>query len=177
MKRFTPDMILRYGSEDDAVALAASEEWERQQAAYVRHLKEIGPKLPRSLRSLLKRYYLHDAKVSTIALGGRSTFALTLQLDGRGNGGLQLTYRLTAPLQIHRHPEIVESGRPLEWLYDEVDLVNTEPATFQHNILLTDGSELELRFRGFTVKRFPKMLSPCAQQPEEATRELELLAS
>jgi hypothetical protein len=102
---------------------------------------------------------------------------LYLQLDGRDNGGLQLTYRLTAPLKIHRHPEIAEPGTPLEWLYDEIDLVEAEPGVVQHNILLTKGMELELRFRNLSVKRFSKMLSPSAQQPEDSTRELELLAS
>ncbi len=178
MKYFTPDLMLRYGSQDDDIADAANEEWERQQEAYLSRLKQLDPILPRSLRSLLKRFYLHNAKVSTLALDKGSTFVLNLQLDGSGNGGLQLTYRLTAPLKIHRHPEIDEGATPLEWLYDEVELVNEEPPTFQHNILLNDGSELEVRFRGLTVKRFQKMLSPNAmQRPHDSMLELELLAS
>ena len=119
MKYFTTEVILRTRSEDDDSADAANDEWDRLQDVYLARLKEIGPKLPRSLRSLLKRFYLHDAKVSTIALDGGSTLVLTLQLDGSGNGGLQLTYRLTAPLKIHRHPEIDEGATPLEWLYDQ----------------------------------------------------------
>jgi len=178
MKYFTPDLMLRYGSQDDDIADAANEEWEHRQEVYLGRLKELGSKLPRSLRSLLKHFYLHDAKVSTLALDKRSTFFLILQLDGSGNGGLQLTYRLTAPLKIHRHPEIDEGATPLEWLYDEVELLNEEPPTFQHNILLNDGSELEVRFRGLIVKRFQKMLSPnTKQRPQDSTLELELLAS
>jgi hypothetical protein len=127
MKYFTPDLMLRYASQDDAIVEAADEEWERQQEAYLNRLKQLDPLLPRSLRSLLKRYYLHDAKVSTLAMNEGSTFVVTLQLDGSGNGGLQLTYRLTAPLKIQRHPEIDEGATPLEWLYDEVELLKEEP--------------------------------------------------
>jgi hypothetical protein len=178
MKYFTPEVILRTRSEDDDTADAASEEWDRLQECYLGRLKEIDPKMPRSLRSLLKRYYLHDARVSTIALDDGTTLTMVLQLDGHDNGGLQLTYSLTAPLKIHLHPEIVEGEAPLEWLYDEVDLIDTEPPTFQHNILLTDGSELEVRFRGLTVKRFRKLLFPGSQPWRlDATLETELLAS
>jgi hypothetical protein len=178
MKYFTPELMLRFGSDDEVVALAASEEWDRRQAIYRDHLKQLGPTLPRSVRGLLKRFYLHDAKVFTIALDDRSTLVVNLLLDGENNGGLQLTYRLVAPPTIHRHPEIAEPCTPPQWLYDEIDAAENEPGVFTHNILLTNGSELELRFRNLTVKRFRKMLSLSGKlQPEESTRELELLAS
>jgi hypothetical protein len=128
------------------------------------------------MRSLLRRYYLHDARICTMAIGDGLLFVITLRLDGEGNGWLQLTYRLVSAPTIHPHPEIAEGLAPLEWLYDEVDLVGTDPSTFQHNILLTDGSELEVRFRGLTVKRFRKLLSPGTQQrSEDSTLERELL--
>jgi hypothetical protein len=177
MKYFTPDLILQFGSNDDAIANAASAEWDRLQEVYLRHLKKIGPKLPRSMRSLLKRYYLHDARVCTMAIDEGSTLAITLRLDGEGNGWLQLTYRLAEGPTIHPHPEVAEREAPMEWLYDEVGLVKGKPSTFQHNILFTNGRELEVRFHNVTVKHFRKLLSPGARPADEATRELELLAS
>jgi hypothetical protein len=63
MNFFTPDLLVRFGSEDDQLAEAAHEEVELRTEAYVRALQEIEPKLPPRLRDLIDQFYLHDARV------------------------------------------------------------------------------------------------------------------
>ncbi len=41
MKFFTPDLINRFGSEDDRIAVAAHQEFEERSEEYLRHLHEI----------------------------------------------------------------------------------------------------------------------------------------
>src|SRR4051812_657509 len=63
MKYFKQDLLARFASRDDAVALAAQEELEAQSEKYAKHLEHIRGKLPARLRELQERYYLHDARV------------------------------------------------------------------------------------------------------------------
>jgi hypothetical protein len=66
-----------------------------------------------------------------------------------------LAYSLAEPVEIVEDalPEAVRS-RPLQWLYDELDVAPTEDAqTFSHSILLSNGWEVKVRFRSVTVTR------------------------
>ena len=63
MKFFTPDLIDRFGSEDDGIALAAQQEFEGRSEEYLRQLREIGEILPERFRELLEQFYLHDSRV------------------------------------------------------------------------------------------------------------------
>ena len=60
MNYFTPDLLERFGSEDDQVALAAQDELEQRSRQYAEHLKGILPKLPPRFREMQERFYLHD---------------------------------------------------------------------------------------------------------------------
>jgi hypothetical protein len=63
MKYFTPDLLERFGSEDDQIALAAQVELERRSEMYSEHLKGIAEKLPPRFLEMQDRFYLHDARV------------------------------------------------------------------------------------------------------------------
>jgi hypothetical protein len=178
MKYFTPDLLARFGSDDDAVADAASVEWEQALAAYLQHLQAIRGELPRRVRHLLDRFNLHDARVSTLAID-RELLSVTLQFgNGRGRG-VQLNYRLAAEPKITHHPVPGEETTPLEWLYDELALVKEESfVLYKHNILFTRGWELELVFHSLGVRRYRKVLFPGRQQPLGGLQgDLELLAT
>ena len=61
MKFFTPDLLLRFGSDDDEVADAAQADWEKSDIAYKKHLTKILPGLPRNVQHFVKHFCLHDA--------------------------------------------------------------------------------------------------------------------
>lgn len=63
MRFFTPDLLERFGSEDDNVAFEAHQEFELRSREYLRQLNEIAEKLPQRLRALIEQHYLHDARV------------------------------------------------------------------------------------------------------------------
>jgi len=160
MKYFTPDLLTRFGSDDDAVADAASAEWDRVHADYRNHLQAIRAELPRGVRHVLNRFNLHDARVSTLALD-RELLSMTLQFNEARGAGAQLNYRLVAEPKIIRHPALAEDGTPLEWLYDELDLVREDSFVLcRQNILFTGGRELEIVFHSVGVKRYNKVLFP-----------------
>ncbi len=63
MKFFTPDLLARFASEDERVALPAHDELERRSLDYHEHLKGIARKLPARFLEVQERFYLHDARV------------------------------------------------------------------------------------------------------------------
>jgi len=83
MKYFTPDLLARFRSLDDAVAEAASVEWQHQCEAYTKHLKEIRLDLSSGARRVLRRYQFHDAKVLTIASDDVPHFSFFLEIDAQ----------------------------------------------------------------------------------------------
>jgi hypothetical protein len=179
MKFFTPDLINRFGSEDDRVALAAQQELEERSDEYLRHLREIEDKLPQRFRELLDRFYLHDSRViahsslgisepgwpgetklAELVPGWKPTaqdesrshsFWIALQLDTPPREILVLKYRCAVIEETQLHQLLRDGECPdLEWLYDEVELVRTDRGNeFRHSILFTKGLELRLRFADF----------------------------
>jgi hypothetical protein len=178
MKFFTPDLLERYGSEDDGIAFAAHEELERRSQDYLLELHAIDPKLPQRFRELLERFYLHDARVIDHSSLGRAdlgspadaekaglgpgsesfgeegpllSFAIVLQLDTPPREVLVLQYRSVVIEEARRHHSLLEEDCPsLEWQHDEVELIQTGQRTeFRHSILFTRGLELRLRFQDF----------------------------
>jgi hypothetical protein len=168
MKFFTPDLVLRFGSTDDAVADAAHEEWEKVNQKYLDHLERIRPQLPRAVRSFLRNFCLHDARLLALGVGAdQLQLSLFLELDSPRDHGILLTYHLSRRPELIKHPELAELGTPIEWLYDEFDLARraTLPAT-THFILFTGGRELRLAFRALRVLVFEKVLAPAVQGQE-----------
>jgi hypothetical protein len=162
MKFLTPDLITRFRSEDDAVAEPAALEWERQGEAYRRHLKAIRAALSPGARSLLKRYYLHDAKVLALTIDETPHFSIFLELDAPaepdGKKRLELRYRLVGGARrgydLAIHPALAGDGAPLGWwLYDEMDVTAGDVPAMTHNILFTGGYEVRLTFFAVSCRR------------------------
>lgn len=178
MKYFTPDLLARFGSAEEAVADTAHEEWEQRQEAYLEHLAAIRPQLPESVRTVLDQFCLHDARLLTIGTDS-AKLSLSLQLDAPRNHGLWLEYQLLDKVKRATHPSLVEGDTPLEWLYDEIDLASSYPApAFTHSILLTNGWELQLVFRALRVENFQRIIAFPAGLPGEKERtQLEAMLS
>jgi hypothetical protein len=165
MKYFTPDRYLRLGNlEDESAFLAAHEEWERAMSEYRDHLQKIRARLPAGMRRLVESVYLHDARVVDMVLGTRNRFVITLQPESLPTHRIVLAYSLLGRPTIHRQA-LPESARsePLEWLYDELDIGGKKPVTFRHDILLSNGWELKLRFRTVSVTRPQPMIDVAHQ--------------
>ena len=183
MKRFSPELLLRFGSEDDKVATSASAEWDKAHQAYLKHLDTIRPKLPKSVQVLLNNYCLHDAKVISMGRDER-LFSILLQLEEPRDKGILLTYKLMSQPKFKRHPSLAEEGAPLEWLYDELDLLDDDKPrkeeTFQvftHSILFAGGRELQLAFYELELQEYQKLFSSGKKSGESEQAELESLVS
>jgi hypothetical protein len=156
MKYLTPELLARFQADDEGAALKAHDEWDEAGERYRAEWKSLREKFPRQAVSLRERFYLHDARVLLAAARSRF-FTVVLQLDA-DNGGLQIEYKLAAPVILTPHPEIAEDC-PLEWLYDEFDVLEKDSVTvFAHSILFTDGSELRLVFHNLQWKHYPRAM-------------------
>ena len=178
MKFFTPDLLERFGSEDDMIASKAQRELEARSQEYLRQLREIGEKLPQRLRELFEQFYIHDSRVISHSSFGNSaprelahtmlseltheakqsaqegrmpSFWILLQLDTPPREILVLQYRSVLIEEAHLHQSLQDEESPdLEWLYDEVESISTDRENeFRHSILFTKGLELRLRFKDF----------------------------
>ena len=151
MKFFTPELIAQLNSTDDAVADAADAAWD---AAVDRHddqLQALRPQLPAGLLSLLEGYFLHDASVLSMGQQGQ-TFVLVLRLDVPPHELLILTYQLAAEPRINREALYPETRcNYIQWLYDEVSWTAGDPGYATHNILFSNGWEVELHLRDVQV--------------------------
>jgi hypothetical protein len=158
MKFFTPARYLRLGNLDDREAfLAAQREWESAIAHYKQHLTRIGAELPTGLQRLVETVYLHDARVLDMWWGGKTRFTITVHPESDPSRLVVLAYSLVAPPEVTPGalPDAVRS-EPAAWLYDELDVAGgsgPEGRMFSHDILLSDGREVRLRFRNVVVTR------------------------
>jgi hypothetical protein len=165
MKFFTPDLLQRFGSTDDAVAGAAQTDWERVDQEYRDHLRTIRAKLPRAAKSLLGKFCLHDARLLAVGLRDDGLeFSLFLELDTPQHEGVLLTYGLLKRPKLVKHPGLAEKGTPIEWLYDEFDVKGGSHPGFTHCVLFTGGRELDLSFRSLRLAVFERILVPAAEQ-------------
>jgi hypothetical protein len=164
MKYFTPERYLQLGNLDDEQAfLTAQQQWEEALTSYREQFQRIRKELPHSLRSLVESVYLHDARVLTMHQSDQAFF-ITLQPPSDPERLVVLGYSLVEEPGIEQEVLPAERCRePIQWLYDELDLDRPEgprglPApsgkpTVRHNILLSNGWEVKLRFRSAWVKR------------------------
>lgn len=173
MKYFTPELLDRFGSAEDEVAQVASKEWEQAHERYLAHLQEIKAKIPKRVRLLLRRYYLHDAKVLTIAYDEQPFFSIFLQLDTPSKEMIELRYRLAGRPRCIQHSVISDGEKPWQWwLYDEFEVVLDKEKErflpiFMHSILLTGGVELELPFYDLRCRRFGRAMFPGSEAASE----------
>jgi hypothetical protein len=174
MKFFTPERYLRLGNLDGEEAfLTAQEAWEQALAGYREQLRRVRKSLPRGLRALVESVYLHDARVLAMHQTEKDFF-ITLQPPSDPERLAVLAYSLVEAPAIKRDVLPPERRRePVEWLYDELDLDPPQrrrappPAgkpPVRHNILLSNGWEVVLRFRSARVMR-PLRVIPAASAP------------
>lgn len=179
MKYFTPERYLALGNlHDERVFLAAQQEWETAITGYRDHLDQIRKKLPRSLRQIVTSVYLHDARVLSISQG--EWFVITLQPTTDPERLVTLYYELVEEPEVRQGVLPADRCRePVEWLYDELDLDRPEaprglaapsgPPTFRHSILLSNGWEVQLRFRAAGAKR-PVRVFPARPEGSDRTK-------
>src|SRR5580693_3944723 len=145
MKYFTPELLSRYRSPNEAIADAAADEWDRAIDGYRAHLKAIRLHLPRTVRRLISRIPLHDAKFIAYEHPENSPKLLILvQVEATVSVPsrlLQLNYSLApgpdggASVRKHGQPQVGDQARG--WvLYDEFDM-NEKGGFFTHSILLS----------------------------------------
>jgi len=155
MKYFTPELLARCRSEDDAIADVASEEWERRNKDYEKYLDGIRPLLSgsRSIRYLLNKLRLHDAKVYSMALDEDPHFSIFVQAHDQKDGALELRYRLVSPPRLGPHECLAQGGQSsgYHWLYDEIG-VREGLYVFTHSILFAEGVELQLEFNSLSCR-------------------------
>jgi hypothetical protein len=167
MNYFTPERLVRLQDHsDEQQFLAALDEWERAQADYREQLEDIEQglrailrRLPENLRTFfrfLDTVSLHDARVLVMTWGG-DLFRVILHPESQKGRLVVLTYSLEQPPQIQANvlPEQLRS-EPISWLYDEVawdGRTRKGEQMLRHTILLSDGSEVVLRFADVTIER------------------------
>ena len=163
MKYFTPELLARCRAADDDVAETAAARGRRQLAAYNARLQKIRPLLPAGTRRLLRRVSLHDAQY-LLEGGAGSELFLTFRLAKRASesaAGVELRYTLDGPdTALGRQGRGSQDGRVAPHvLYDEFDLERTRAATvFIHRLLLSDGTELRIRFSNLRLRWFGRVL-------------------
>lgn len=156
MKYFTPELLERFQSDDDEVADAAQEEWDRRCADYRKRLEWVKLSLPRQFQTLLQEYRLHDAQVVSgkvddafaSTFGTPRLYFIELRPEASPQANLLLTYVLVGGQQ---PPDI---PRGSYWMYDEIDI--SQSGFFSHTILFSDGRELALLFTDFQLGPVPQ---------------------
>jgi hypothetical protein len=179
MRHFTPQRYLQLGNLSDEKAFrAAHDDWEGAVQGYQDHLRQIREELPAGLRQLIESVYLHDARVLDMWPGRRSRFTITLQPESDPSHLVILVYSLEEPAAIIQDvlPASVRS-EPVAWLYDELNVerpgngaggsAGRQPVLYTHDILLSNGWEVRLRFRSVTVSR-PVSLIPTTDRTSAA---------
>jgi hypothetical protein len=151
MKYFTRDLIERFGSEDDAVASAAQDEWEVVLERYERYLQSIESGLPQHIQEFT-RLLLHDAIVWSIVRQG-DRLIVVLRKDIPPRDVVILTYTLTEEPVLDKEALSAEHcGTVMDYLYDEFELIRAEGRNiYGQSILFGNGWEMTLRFSDVQV--------------------------
>ncbi|HEV8062181.1 MAG TPA: hypothetical protein VGP68_20045 [Gemmataceae bacterium] len=164
MKYFTPNRLMRLQDHSDKKRyLRALNDWERALQSYRDHLEQNMGRLPRGLRKLVNSISLHDAQVLDM-WHANSRLNITLRPESDPSKLVVLRYVLLEQPRINREalPETMRSLQ-MTWLYDEWDAPRTLDAegrpVFTHDILLSNGWEIRLRFQSMAVTR-PSPLVP-----------------
>jgi hypothetical protein len=153
MRYFTADLQARFTSQDEAVALAAIDEWETASDAYWARQKKIGGTLTlTNAVAVQSAYSLHDAIVLGLGktLDGSSVL-LTLQLDSKPKKVLEIKYdvaEINHPVTTVLHPQLKDGDR-LRVSTDEFDQV-PHRKLMTHSLIM-NGVELTITFRRLEV--------------------------
>jgi hypothetical protein len=160
MKYFTPELFVRGNSKDPDEVDQVEAEWERALKRYSRRYKKIEPHLPEGLRRFHSDQCLHDAEIMgpaqlsfySLPWNGKDVVLIAKQTNTLVPEYLNtlaiLQYAVVEDTVVERpvDAEVFKTSRPI-WLYDEVDLI--QPGVFQHEILISDGRVVRIRFHDF----------------------------
>jgi hypothetical protein len=151
MKYFTPELLERYGSEDDAVALAADAEWEAVLERYERYLQSIEGELPEPIREFTK-LLLHDAIIWSIVRQANKLI-MVMHKNVPPRNVVILTYTLTQEPVIDKEALLSEHRGPImDFQYDEFELTRAgDRITYAQSIVFGNGWEMSLRFSDVQV--------------------------
>jgi hypothetical protein len=184
MRYFTPELFARLQDLDDRAAL---KEWDRSAERYSTSLQQIHSRLPVTVRKLAGLPLLHDAEVLCIAQS-RDKVSITLEPESDDGRLIVLSYTVVEDPQINRSafPDTYRTEY-VAWLYDEIALGKPgarRPSfprgatardgrvpVYHHDILLSNGWELSLRFRSVKIAR-PRRLLPSLPADGNAKGEL-----
>jgi hypothetical protein len=164
MKYFTPSEFIRL--QQRAHRPQALADWERAAERYGARLSRLMPDLPTDVRRFIKAGSLHDATVLAFWMETDHLLRMLLRRDGDPESMIGLTYRLVSPPQVSMVlPEEIRTAG-VSWLYDEIDIERParngrpkKPPVLRHTILLSDGSQLLLRFQRMRFQRFSKLVA------------------
>ena len=178
MKYFTPDRFIRLQDRtNEGATRAAMQEWEAATSRYGLHIEQLLPGLPKAVLSFLKSGSLHDAEVIAVWQKNSEHLHIMVQQERESAKAILLAYALASPPRINTAvlPECYRTPTPT-WLYDEIDLASGpaprvsrrtskrgRETVFSHAILLSNGSELQLRFHRLTVSDNTVLLPGLAQ--------------
>jgi hypothetical protein len=165
MKYFTPELYVRYCSPDPDVALAAYEEWERAIGRYRRRYRQLKPRFPKAVRQFEEELSLQGAEVMAPAKlatpvfpGSKEDVILVAQnlntvIPEFLNTLVVLQYAVAGEAVIEKVDSDVFPQTNPTWICDEIDVV--EPGIFSHEILISTGRIVKLRFRDFRYQIAP----------------------
>jgi hypothetical protein len=174
MKFFTPELLRRTRSPDQAVWSAASEEWEVMLKDYSRHLKAIRPRMSDTTRAVLRLPTLHDGLLvgSLGQMKGPQIELLVRLEDRKGEPTRFLLFRYQTATRHSKDSfseevhDIGAKGDVTKYkphiLYDEFDV--DKRGAFTHAILLSNGTEVRVRFRDLVVVAAEPLSADRAEQ-------------
>lgn len=161
MKFFTPELYLRYNSDDDAEADQAESQWEAAIRCYRSHLKELAPSLPRRVKTLAEEVCLHDAEILALKEDApdarRPLFPIPVGILSMKQGSefANIVYilwdKIAATRPIEDWP--FSASRP-QWLYDEIDREGEEGGLYWQRILWSDGRVVAIPFVDVIVQSY-----------------------
>jgi hypothetical protein len=166
MKYFTPELLERVASPDDAVADAAEHEWERSIVRSHQRWRRIRAAFPEEVRRFEDEgVCLHDARVLSMARQGEN-FVVVLRTEAPSEQMVLLSFRLEEEPLID--PHAIEGHGDQEfvtWMYEEWDLDRAKRCCFE--VLLSNGWSVKFRFREFHFQVLLQILPARNGQAEQ----------
>ncbi len=185
MRYFTPELFVRLQDLSDR---AAPKEWDRAAESYLAALTETMSRLPPAVQKLAGHTILHDAEVLCVSQA-KDNLSITLQPELADGHLIVLSYTLVEAPKINL-AAFSDKYRTeyVAWLYDEIGLEkpgthqpsgrrrttqgNGEVSVYRHDILLSNGCELSLRFRQLKVTRPQQVLPATRSSIKDSSGEL-----
>lgn len=159
MRFFTPELYVQFNSSNEEEADRADQAWEAAIQEYHLHLKDIWDRLPSQVRQLTE-LCLHDADLLAChqetepLFSGTSWSAVAVLSLKQGEQVTTLFYSLWDRLrEFPPRRDWRFSKARKHWMYDEVDVVDTQRGFFVHRILFSDGGIVEVPFVSVLIHR------------------------